>query len=299
MEASKNDERTVVDLLTDQIEFADVIILNKIDLLNKKEINQLLWLLHQFNPLAKKHYTYRSDIELKHILNTKLFNYENAVKNPGWLREIRGEHTPESEEYNISSFVYRNVKPFHPKRLYNLLFAKKSKLNILKQKLDSKNESITDTDRIFIPLLSVIRSKGFCWLGSRPDLLAIWGQAGRVFNMNIGHPWTAAIPSELWPQELKDKVKNSRWHEIYGDRCQEIVMIGCGLNKPGITKALDTCLMTEDEMNQFKIFDSIKIRSLDSMKPDSLNNVVDENGEQYLAMSVKSDLEDPFPRWFN
>ena len=299
MEATKNDERTVVDLLTDQIEFANVIILNKIDLLNKTEINQLLWLLHQFNPTAKKYYTHRSNIDIKEILDTKLFNFEDAVKNPGWLREIRGEHTPESEEYNISSFVYRNVKPFHPSRIYNLLFAKESKLKILKQKIDSKNETLTDEDKIFIPLLSVIRSKGFCWLGSRPDLLAIWGQAGRVFSMSVGHPWTAAIPSELWPNELREKVKNSRWDDVFGDRCQEIVMIGCGLNKAGITRALDKCLMTDDEMNRYKIFDSVKIRSLDLMKPESFDKVVDDNGEQYLSLCVKSELEDPFPRWFN
>ena len=298
MQATKDDDRTIADLLTDQIEFANVILLNKIDLLTEKEINQLLWLIHQFNPLAKKYYTYRSNVDIKAILNTKLFSFEAAVTNPGWLREIRGEHTPESEEYNISSFVYRQLLPFHPTRLFELLFAPNSKLKTLKDNLTDKQYQITEDDKKFIPLLSIIRSKGFCWLGSRPDLSAIWAQAGRIFNINIGQPWTAAIPEELWPQSLKDKVKNSRWDSVYGDRCQEIVMIGVNLDKKGIIEALNTCLMTEVEIEKYKILESIKVESLENLKKEALNKMIDSNGEQYLALKIQSDLEDPFPKWF-
>lgn len=299
MHATDEDDRTITDLLTDQIEFANVILLNKIDLLSKDEINQLLLLLHKFNPTAKKYYTYKSNVDIKAILDTKLFNFKEAVSNPGWLREIRGEHTPESEEYNISSFVYREILPFHPTRLFELFFAPNSKLKILKQNIHKKDYKLTKEDKILLPLLSIVRSKGFCWIGSRADLSAIWGQAGRVYSLNLGHPWTAAIPPELWPQDLKDKIKNSKWDPIYGDRCQEIVMIGSNMDKKGIINALNTCLMTNSEIETYKILESVKVSSLESLKEEVLNKVVDSNGEQYLELKIKSDLDDPFPKWFN
>ena len=298
MEATSDDERTIVDLLTEQIEFANVIILNKIDLLTNNQVQKLLWLLHILNPKATKYYTFRSNIELKYILNTNLFNFEDAVSNPGWLREIRGEHTPESEEYKISSFVYRQKKPFHPTRLYELLFSNKSKLKILKKKKEDKLD-ITVEEKKIIPLLSVLRSKGFCWIGSRPDMSGIWSQAGQIFSLTCGSPWYAAIPEELWSVDIKDKVKGTGWDLIYGDRTQEIVIIGSNLDKEGVTIALDTCIMTDIEIEKSKVIESIKRISLKEMDEEEINKLVDNNGEKYLCTSNQIKLDDPFPKWMN
>lgn len=202
---TEKDERTVVHLLTDQVEFANVILLNKTDLLTKEEICNLHGVLHHINPKAKIYETQHSEIDLKNVLNTNIFNFEEAERNPGWLREIRGEHTPETEEYGISSFVYRQKRPFHPQRLYNLFFAKESKLRKIQKKMESKTDKLTEEDKKLLPLLSVVRSKGFCWIGSRNDLSGVWHQAGRVFTMTPGSPWFGAIPEELWSKVLKNK----------------------------------------------------------------------------------------------
>ena len=125
------------------------ILLNKIDLLSKTEMNQLLWTIYQLNPTAKIYYTLRSDVPLESILNTNLFNFDEAMCNPGWLREIRGEHTPESEEYGISSFVYRERRPFHPQRLYDLFFSPDSKIRNLYDKIHIKKQDIQiDQDQV-------------------------------------------------------------------------------------------------------------------------------------------------------
>lgn len=297
IEASENDERTISHLLTDQIEFANVIILNKIDLLSNIQIDKLLWLLHLLNPLSKKYYTYKSKIELKAILNTNLFKFEEAVCNPGWLREIRGQHTPETLEYNISSFVYTQTKPFHPMRLFNLFFAPESKINFIKDKIKSNSGIINKEDIIYIPLISIIRSKGFCWIGSRTDISAIWNQAGRIFNITAGDPWFSAIPQELWPLDIKDKIMEQNWDTVYGDRKQEIVIIGSNMDQKGIIKALNTCIMTSSEINDANILQHIKKVSLNDISKENIRTSIDNKGEKYISDYNVHGLEDPFPEW--
>ena len=298
MGATENDERSIVQLMTDQIEFANVILLNKIDLLAKPDIERILWLLHKLNPLAKKHYTYKCNIPLDTILNTHSFKFEEAISNPGWLREIQGEHIPESEEYGITSFVYRQRVPFHPQRLFDTFFSKDSKLAKLRKKIIDGIE-LTDSDKILTSLIPIIRSKGFCWLASRPNISAIWGHAGRVFNLDPGTPWFAAIPEELWPENSSDKIKGPRWDSIYGDRVQEIVIIGTNLNKNSIYKAFDTCLMTAEEIDEFEIMKAIDRTSLKELIGNDFTTQVDDKGEKYLVM-VNNDIKcmnDPFPKW--
>lgn len=295
---NENDERNIVHLLTDQIEFANVVLLNKVDLLNKEEISNLHGVLYHINPNAKIYETTKSNVPLKAVLNTNLFNFKEAQNNSGWLKEIRGDHIPETLEYGISSFVYRQKRPFHPLRLYNLFFAPDSILKNLSLKLNS-NKELSEEEKIYVPLLSIVRSKGFCWIGSRTDLSGMWSQAGIVYTLNGGVPWFAAIPEELWPEGSKKSIKNSKWDSAYGDRSQEIVIIGINLDKEEITKVFNSCLMTSLEIKNAKILEAISVVSLNDMSVDGLNMMVDKLGEGFLTTSTDHDhgLNDPFPKW--
>ena len=238
---------------------------------------------------------------LTSVLNTGLFNFREAECNPGWLREIRGQHIPESEEYGITSFVYRNKLPFHPKRLYDLLFSPNSKLLNIQKKLYECKDNIDKEDEVFIPLLSVVRSKGFCWIGTRPDMSGVWAQAGRVFNLSGGVPWFAAVPEEFWPEGLVEKIKGPQWDDTYGDRMQEIVIIGINLDKKGVSQALDTCLMTQTEIERENIIDAVSIIPLDKIIPEELEIMVDKSGEQFFTQPKNNylGLDDPFPKWIH
>ena len=298
MGASDDDERSVIHLITDQIEFANVILLNKIDLLEENEIHKIYQILHHLNPLAKIYQTHRSDVHISKILNTKLFNFEEAENNSGWLREIRGEHTPESLEYGISSFVYTRIIPFHPERLYNMLFSPDSKIQTLRTKLESKSTEMDVSEKIIAPILSILRSKGLCWIGSRPDLTGIWSQAGRVYNLSPGEPWLAAMPIEILSLQ-KIIVNESDWDPIYGNRKQEIFFIGTQLDKKKVSEILDSCLMTPSEIEEFNIPESVSRKSLKNIKPEELEMKIDNNGERYLTLKKSHihGLNDPFPDW--
>ena len=299
--ATPKDSRTIVHLLTDQLEFANVILLNKTDLLTPEEIIRLREVVSRLNPTAKIYETVHSNVPLSSVLHTNLFDFAEAKRNPGWLRELRGEHTPETEEYGISSFVYRQTLPFHPRRLYELCFAPESKLHQLQQMVTTGTEPLSDEQRKLRPLLSIVRSKGFCWLGSRTDSYAIWSQAGRVYHINGGGPWFAAIPRELWPAGFQQQVENRDWDPIYGDRKQEIVIIGTHLDPAGITEALDTCLMTPDEISQAKVLKAVQVIPFQQMSPQHLAVKTDERGEMYLCNPNESRplLDDPFPQWLH
>jgi len=220
------DYRTLNDLLVDQVEFANVIVINKVDLVSEHELGQLKDILRHLNPDAQIVCSEHGRIPLERILNTGLFNYDKAAQAPGWAKELRGEHTPETEEYGISSFVYRAWRPFHPQRFWEMI----------------------NSDAIE----GVLRSKGYFWLATRPDDAMLWSQAGTKANVHVAGKWWASVPQEQWPRnpELHAFVR-AHWREPYGDRRQELVYIGVDVDRAKITASLDACLLTDAEMQQF------------------------------------------------
>lgn len=220
----EEDDRTIVDLLVDQIEFSDVIILNKLDLINPNQKQDVISIIKGLNPDAKLVESQYGRIPLHEILNTQRFNFERAAQAPNWLKELRGEHTPETETYGISSFVYRARRPFHPMRFWELIHQEWP---------------------------GIIRSKGFFWLASRHDLIGEWGQAGTVCHNNPAGTWWAATPRTEWPEEadIHEGIEQD-WLEPYGDRRQELVFIGLkasGMNETWLRNQLDMCLLNETE----------------------------------------------------
>jgi G3E family GTPase len=218
----EGDERTVVDLLVDQIEFCDVLILNKTDLMTNDEIAQLEGILKTFNPRAQIIHSQFGKVPLDRIMNTALFDFDEAAEAPGWLQELRGEHVPETEEYGIASFVYRARKPFHPQRLWQWFNTEWP---------------------------GVIRSKGRYWIASRPEFCGTWSQAGAVTRTELAGMWWVATANEHWPEDEEsfNHIK-SRWEEPYGDRQQELVIIGMQMDKATIENGFNTCLLTDEEL---------------------------------------------------
>lgn len=226
-ELSSEDTRTLADLLTDQVEFADIILLNKTDLVSEKHLESLTQLLSKLNPVATIIPTTHSKIELNTILNTHIFDLDKAMMSAGWLHELQNEHTPETEEYGISSFVYKARKPFHPVRLYEFMKRGGS-------------------------LPGVVRAKGFYWLASDSTYLLEYSQAGVnvSYGQRIGLWWDAA-PQEYWPSDQGsiDRIEDL-FEGDYGDRRQEIVFIGIDMDKETIYSNLNSCLVTDEEFNQ-------------------------------------------------
>ncbi len=220
----ETDTREVVDLLIDQIEFANVILLNKIDLVAEGDIAELKAVLQKLNPEARIIETDHARLPLDHVLNTHLFDFDKASQSAGWIKELNNEHTPETEEYGISSFVYRRRLPFHPERFMNWL---------------------EDWP------VDVVRAKGFIWLASRNNMSALLSQAGPSIIFQGAGEWIAAYHEEERAQMLKEEPELlERWHEVYGDRMTELVMIGIDMNQAEIEQSLDACLLTEEEMKK-------------------------------------------------
>jgi G3E family GTPase len=218
----EDDKRNVADLLIDQIEFANVLLINKIDRMSPDDIERLQKLLHKINPEAKLLKTSHSKISPLEILNTGLYDEEKASVMPGWLKELQGFHTPETEEYGIGSFVYRARRPFHPQRLW-----------------DALNEVFP----------GVLRAKGFFWLATKHDIIGVYSQAGNCVNTEPQRLWYAALPKDQWPEdEASLNALASIWHEPYGDRMQEIVFIGIDVERDTIETSLNACLLTDEEM---------------------------------------------------
>lgn len=217
----EDDDRTVADLLVDQVEFADVILLNKCDLVAESELSKLKVLIHSLNPVAEIVETTRSKIDLNRILNTNRFDFESAQRSAGWIKELLNEHTPETEEYGISSFVFRARRPFHPERFWKLIQTEWP---------------------------GVLRSKGFFWLATRMNWIGGWSQAGGACRYEPAGTWWCTAPREYWPadQESKDWILE-KFVEPYGDRRQEIVLIGVGLDRPKLEALLSEALLTDEE----------------------------------------------------
>ena len=177
-------------------------------------------------------------LQLSEIMDTKLFSMEEAALAPGWLKEIRGEHVPETEEYNVSSFVFRAQRPFHARRLHDLLKGVASADAEDLSKPPSKDDH---------PLSHVIRSKGFFWLATANDQIGLWSQAGSTLQVEPCGRWWCVTPREEWPEELDAEVRASL-ESRYGDRKTELVMIGIFLPKERVQAALESCLLTDEEM---------------------------------------------------
>jgi G3E family GTPase len=203
--AGEEDERSVATLLLEQIEFADVLILNKTDGMSEADLGQLEAILQKLNARARIIRSEFGKVPVNQIINTGLFDFEKASEMPAWLQEIRGSHVPETMEYGISSFVYKARRPFHPVRLWNFLHEEWP---------------------------AVIRSKGFFWLASQPDECWLWNQAGGDYNFDGAGYWYAALPEEDYPDssEALEYIKTNSIG-VHGDRRQEIVVIGQNLNQ--------------------------------------------------------------------
>ncbi|MCD0163230.1 GTP-binding protein [Deinococcus sp. 6YEL10] len=217
-----DDTRNLNDLLLDQIEFANVLIINKTDLMTPEQITRLDGLLRGLNRDARILHAERGRVPAQAVMNTGLFDLDRAADAPGWLRELRGEHLPETEEYGIGSFVYRARRPFHPARFHAVIHGE---------------------------FPGVIRSKGHFWLATRPELAGRWSQAGALANLDVAGRWWAAVPTERWPAtpEFMAYLKGV-WHEGTGDARQELVFIGTNLDRDGVTARLDAALLTDPEM---------------------------------------------------
>lgn len=220
----EDDERSVTDLLIEQVEFSDVILINKIDLVNSQALEKLRHILSCLNTQAEIIAIENGYIDLSKILNTGKFSFEHAQQAPGWLKEMRGEHIPETEEYGIGSFVYSARKPFHPQRFYDFL-----------------HQPWTEG--------KLLRSKGFFWLATRPDYAGQWSQAGGIARYGYAGIFWQAVPRNEWPQdETYIQSIMEKWQEPYGDRRQELVFIGQNLDRYALCQWLDECLLTDSEL---------------------------------------------------
>ncbi len=221
------DYRTIVNLLTDQIEFANVIILNKTDLVSKEHLGLLRTTIQKLNPSAQIVESEFGKVSPQKILHTGLFNFEEAEQSAGWIEELnKEEHTPETEEYGIGSFVYRSKKPFDPERFWHYV-------------------------QYGFPS-TIIRSKGLFWMASRPDQALIWGQAGGSLRTDSAGVWWSSMSFQQRTQYLafleNQEQIESDWDHRFGDRKTEIVFIGQDMDEKEIRTKLDSCLLTDEEV---------------------------------------------------
>ncbi len=220
----EDDERSVADLLVDQVEFADVLLISKIDLVEQAEVERLTAILKSLNTHARIIPISQGQVATDDVLNTKLFDFERAQQAPGWLKEMRGEHVPETEEYGIGSFSYVARRPFHPQRAF---------------------EFFHNTQKFG----KLIRSKGYFWLASRPEFAWQWSQAGGIARYGFAGMFWNAVPRDSWPSD-DESLENilRQWEEPFGDMRQELVFIGQGLDQKAMMDTLDQCLLTEEEL---------------------------------------------------
>ncbi|MEP3477743.1 MAG: zinc metallochaperone GTPase ZigA [Fuerstiella sp.] len=229
MGLSDEDDRNIVDLLVDQVEFADVIVINKTDLVTPYELEQLNQIVRRLNSKAKVLHATESQVPTKEILGTGRFQIEQAEEMPDWLATPRGQEETETEEYGISSFTYRRNRPLHPERLSD--------------ELNSDWEA-----GVFA---GVLRSKGLMWIASRHDYAYDWSQAGCSVRLDPAGTWWASTPDDEWPTDEVERTEiRSRFLGKYGDRHQELVFIGQEMDQKRIEQILDRCLLTDLEYVQ-------------------------------------------------
>ena len=226
----EGDDRTIVNLLTDQVEFANVILLNKTDLVSEPDLRNLYDIIHKLNPEAKIIPSNHSKVNLRDVINTGLFDFDKAESSAGWIKELENEHVPETEEYGIGSFVYRRKKPFHPERF----------LDYVKTKFPS----------------NIIRSKGLFWIASRSDQALVWSTAGGSIKTDPAGVWWASMP---FTERINYSAFVNNQHHIesdwgvdFGDRKIELVFIGQNLDVKSIIQDLDNCLLDDFEIEKWK-----------------------------------------------
>ncbi|MBR7654590.1 zinc metallochaperone GTPase ZigA [Brucella oryzae] len=220
----EEDERTLVDLLVEQIEFADVVVLNKISTASKEERDLAHKVIRSLNPDARIEEVDFGEVTLDAILDTKLFDFNKAHEHPLWYKELHGfaSHTPETEEYGVRSFVYRARRPFNPERFQSFI------------------------DKGWP---GVVRAKGFFWLATRPDFVGEISQAGALVRTGKRGRWWSSVPKQYWPAEPEwQRAMEPYFHKIWGDRRQEIVFIGVDpMREDALIAELDQCLLEEED----------------------------------------------------
>jgi len=220
----EEDDRSITDLLIEQIEFADVILISKIDLISSFERQELIAILQRLNAQADIIPMIMGEVPLEKILNTGRFDFEKASQAPGWLLEGRGEHIPETDEYGIASTAYRARRPFHPQRFFSFI------------------------DRPWVNG-KLLRSKGFFWLASKLMDAGSWSQAGGLMRHGFAGRWWRFVPKSQWPQdEESTSAIMQNWTAATGDCRQELVFIGQNIDFAQLTAELDDCLLTDAEM---------------------------------------------------
>ncbi len=226
LELNEEDQRSIANLLVDQIEFADKIIINKIDLVSSSELNKIIGIIRSLNQSAQILQTKFSQIPLKEVLFTESFNFEKAANSPMWLKVMRGEEVSESDEYGISSISFVEQRPFHPKRLYEFLHSN---------------------------FQGIIRAKGYFWIASQIDVLIELSISGNIREYFPRGFWLASIPEEEWnisEQEKEEILKT--WHPVFGDRRNQLVFIGKKEILEEIKAKLKEAILTNAELNKFK-----------------------------------------------
>ncbi|WP_371195994.1 zinc metallochaperone GTPase ZigA [Glaciecola sp. SC05] len=222
----EDDERTVADLLIDQVEFADVILISKTDLVDISALERLSAILRSLNTSANIIPICNGQVPIDAIMGTHLFNFEKAQQAPGWLKEMRGEHVPETLEYGIDSFSYTARRPFYPEKIYQF-FHNTSQFGTL------------------------LRSKGYFWLATRPQFAGQWSQAGGIAHYGYGGMFWLAVPKSQWPDDPAYLESISKqWEEPFGDMRQELVFIGQNLDKEALISALDECLLNDSDLSK-------------------------------------------------
>lgn len=259
MGVDETDDRDISLLLTDQIEFANVIILNKVDLLAEGDRDAVYGLLREMNPTAEIIESTRSRVPLSKVLNTESFSEDWAASNNDWLTIPRGEEESETLEYGISSFVYQARRPFHPKRFYDFFL-----------------ESIDGG--------AILRSKGIVWLATRADQAAIWSHAGNVVSLEPGGHWWSDTPRDEWPDEpeLIAEVESMMDADV-GDRRQELVVIGQDIDHAQVEAALAACLVSDDEWNAARLSPEAIEDPFEEWVYDDEDEATDESNREMLV----------------
>ncbi|MFJ2688608.1 zinc metallochaperone GTPase ZigA [Pseudomonas sp. NPDC087336] len=220
----EGDERAITDLLIEQIEFADVILISKIDLISSREREELTAILKRLNAQAQIIPMVMGEVPLEKILDTGRFDFERAAQAPGWLQELRGEHVPETDEYGIASYAYRARRPFHPQRFFNFIDG---------------------------PWLNgkLLRSKGFFWLANKHTDAGSWSQAGGMMRYGFAGRWWRFVPKDQWPQDQESTAAIlQNWDADSGDCRQELVFIGQNIDFAQLAAELADCLLSDEEM---------------------------------------------------
>ncbi|GAA5921446.1 hypothetical protein JCM3775_003051 [Rhodotorula graminis] len=316
------DERNVSDLMVDQLEFSDVIILNKCDLVDASQVCKIQSLIQRLNPEANVLATVRSKVDLGAVLNTHRFSFERSMMSAGWLKSLREELKPESDEYGIGSFVYRARRPFHPERLWQTIRLRLLVIQISYEEAidnmvvdgDDAQSSASDeswedepdldkqpqlnpaarlaakkADRAFGPLH---RSKGFFWLATRPSMSGEWSQAGVMLSLSGGDKWLCEQDENTWPEhpEIRKKMK-ADFRGAWGDRRQELVFIGEELEtiQPLLNAELDACLLDDDEWSQWRRV--MKSKKSMRRKIEKLEELFEDGFEDWLDPEEADALE--------